>query len=234
MGRIVDVTVVLQHQVPTSQTVRKTVEVSTVPAEVVDVMTRVTRHRLSHYCEHQSHLVQQRLEWHWTLGHFHVTVFLGKFQVEPKARLRTRSCPDGQVAYEADSTAPRLTSQTDRKTYFLYVWPTFFVLAWSSSQWCQIKTDPRTGTLWRCSDGFRPVTRKVDYPNVFALAGFERRCSVLFAPRHRKRTLTSLLHTVWCAAVPWGENTGMRTFLLLPPTIPCRSRRLKQNFVMPC
>ena len=118
MGRIVDVTVVLQHQVPTRQTVRKTVEVSTAPAEVVDSMTRVARHRLSHYCEHQSHLVQQRLEWHWTLGHFHVTVFLWKFQVEPKARLRTRSCPDGQVAYEADSTAPRLTSQTDRKRIF--------------------------------------------------------------------------------------------------------------------
>ena len=33
----VDVTVVLQHQVPTRQTVQKTVEVSTVTAEVIDV-----------------------------------------------------------------------------------------------------------------------------------------------------------------------------------------------------
>ena len=37
MDRIVGATVVLQHQVPPSQTVQKTVEVSTVPAEVVDV-----------------------------------------------------------------------------------------------------------------------------------------------------------------------------------------------------
>ena len=38
MDRIVDFTVVLQHQVPTSQTVQKTVEMSTVPAEVFDVL----------------------------------------------------------------------------------------------------------------------------------------------------------------------------------------------------
>ena len=31
-----------------------------------------------------------------------------------------------------------------------------------------------------------------------------------------------------------GDNTEERVFLLLPPTIPCRSRRLVQNFVMPC
>ena len=37
MDRIVDVTLVLQHQVPTSQTVQNTVEVSSVPAEVIDV-----------------------------------------------------------------------------------------------------------------------------------------------------------------------------------------------------
>ena len=36
-NRVVDVTVVLQHQVPISQMVQKTVEASTLPAEVIDV-----------------------------------------------------------------------------------------------------------------------------------------------------------------------------------------------------
>ena len=27
----------------------------------------------------------RRAEWHWTIGHFHATVFFEKFEVEPKA-----------------------------------------------------------------------------------------------------------------------------------------------------
>ena len=58
MDRIVDVTVVLQHQVPTSQTVQKTVEVSTVPAEVVGGLgaaEAATEAAAPLYCKSTSH-----------------------------------------------------------------------------------------------------------------------------------------------------------------------------------
>ena len=35
----------------------------------------------------------------------------------------------------------------------------------------------------------------------------------------------------WRSPVPQGDNTGVRVFAPLPPTIPCRSRRLVQSFL---
>ena len=36
----------------------------------------------------------------------------------------------------------------------------------------------------------------------------------------------------WRSPVPRGDNTGEGGSLLLPPTIPCQSRRLVQNMLM--
>ena len=59
MDRIVDFTLVIQHQVPSSRTVQKTVEVSTVPVEVIDVHSSTLDSPLRELSV-QSHLVQQK------------------------------------------------------------------------------------------------------------------------------------------------------------------------------
>ena len=57
-----------------------------------------------------------------------------------------------QVVHQSDGTARPLASQTHQGAFFLRVWPTFFVLAWSSFWSCQVKTASRT----RFSHSLRP------------------------------------------------------------------------------